>query len=140
MSTHDNSFHHIIPLKIYLAVAGALLVLTAVTVGVSFIDLGGWNAVVAVFVAAIKATLVALFFMHLKYDKKINLIVFLTAILFLTIMLTFTFFDIISRDDIYTEVGKPINDKAAMYDQLKSDTTAVHHESDSIPVIADDSL
>lgn len=114
---------HILPLRTYLAVAGALLVLTAMTVAVSYINLGGWNAVMAVFIAAIKASLVALFFMHLKYDKKINAIIFLAAILFLAIFLSFTFFDILSRGQIYTEVEKPINDKAGMYNAIPADST-----------------
>lgn len=115
---------HILPIRTYLAVAGVLLVLTAVTVAVSYIDLGGWNAVMAVFIAAVKASLVALFFMHLKYDKKINAVIFLAAILFLAIFLSLTFFDVLSRGRIYTEVEKPIRDKAAMYDTLPVDSTS----------------
>jgi cytochrome c oxidase subunit 4 len=128
MSTHEQSHQHILPLKTYLAVAGALMVLTVVTVAVSYVDLGGWNAVVAVFIAAIKASLVALFFMHLKYDNKVYLIIFLTSILFLALLLSLTFFDILTRGDIYKEVEHPIQEKAAMYEKLEGDSTAVHGE------------
>lgn len=125
MNPEAKSHYHVLPLRIYMAVAGALMVLTVVTVVVSFVNLGGWNAVTAVFIAALKASLVALFFMHLKYDKKINAIVFLAAILFLAIFLSFTFFDVLSRGHIYNEVEKPIKSKAAMYDAISSDSTRV---------------
>lgn len=128
MNSEAKSHHHILPLRTYMAVAGALMVLTVVTVAVSFVDMGGWNAVMAVFIAAIKASLVALFFMHLKYDKKINAIVFLAAILFLAIFLSFTFFDILSRGQIYTEVERPIMDKAAMYDAIPADSMTAGHD------------
>jgi cytochrome c oxidase subunit 4 len=80
-----SATHHIVPLRVYLGVAAMLFVLTGVTVGVSFIPLGGWNVVVALIVASIKATFVALIFMHLLYDKKIYLTIFVTAILFLAV-------------------------------------------------------
>ncbi|MCH8027221.1 MAG: cytochrome C oxidase subunit IV family protein, partial [candidate division Zixibacteria bacterium] len=63
-----NSGPHILPLRIYLGVAGALLLLTAFTTMVAREDFGSWNLIVALSIAATKATLVALFFMHLKYD------------------------------------------------------------------------
>ena len=70
-ATHKGA--HIVPLRVYLGIGAALMVMTAVTVGVSFIHLGGWNVVVALTIASIKATLVALVFMHLLYDKKLLL-------------------------------------------------------------------
>ena len=69
MSEH----HHITPLKIYLRVAGILFFLTAVTVWVSYVDLGFLNIVVALLIAGTKASIVALFFMHLLWDDKKNL-------------------------------------------------------------------
>ena len=65
---------HITPTKTYLIVAFALLILTAITVWVSFIDLGASNIAVALVIASIKALLVAFFFMHLYYDNKIYFI------------------------------------------------------------------
>ena len=62
--------HHIAPMKLYLGIGATLMILTAITVMVSFINLGGWNVVVALIIASIKGSLVALFFMHLYYDKK----------------------------------------------------------------------
>ena len=75
---------HTVPIRGYLAVFGALLVLTVVTVGVASLNLGeGTTVLVAVSIATIKAALVAMFFMHLKSEKPM---VFwplgLTAVLF----------------------------------------------------------
>jgi cytochrome c oxidase subunit 4 len=64
-STH--SAPHIVPLRAYIGVAAALFVLTVVTVAVSFVNLGGWNVVVALLIASVKSTLVAMVFMHLLY-------------------------------------------------------------------------
>ncbi|UCC81143.1 MAG: cytochrome C oxidase subunit IV family protein [Candidatus Zixiibacteriota bacterium] len=112
-STQEN--RHIIPARTYIAVGVGLLLLTAVTVGVSFIHLEGWNAIAAVGIASVKALLVALIFMHLLYDKKIFLVIFSTAILFLGIFLALTMFDILSRGEIYPEYEKTIEKNAVMY-------------------------
>src|SRR5688572_32113176 len=56
---------HVLPLWVYLATWGALMVLTIITVAVSYVDIGAFNLIVALLVATIKATIVALMFMHL---------------------------------------------------------------------------
>lgn len=119
-----KSGHHVTPLRIYLGVGIALVILTAITVGVAQINLGGWNAIVAVFIASIKATLVAFIFMHLWYDRKIFLIIFSVSIMFLTIFIALTMFDILSRGHIDEASARPIIPKAKMYEKLESDTTA----------------
>ncbi len=125
MSEHSKSHIHILPLKTYLSVGAALLVLTAVTVGVSFIPLGGFNVVVALSIASVKALLVALFFMHLLYDKKIFMIIFAVAILFLALFITFTMFDTMRRGDIDVMQAAPIEKDAVIYKERGSDSTAV---------------
>jgi cytochrome c oxidase subunit 4 len=129
-SAQEN--RHIIPAKIYIAVGVALLFLTAITVGVSFIHLGGWNAIAAVGIASVKALLVALIFMHLLYDKKVFLVIFSTAILFLGIFLALTMFDILSRGEIYPDYEKPIEKNAAIYE--KTDPAPANEaDGDSTP-------
>ncbi|MBD3233311.1 MAG: hypothetical protein GF315_06260 [candidate division Zixibacteria bacterium] len=124
---------HILPLRIYLGVGFALFILTGITVMISFVDLGGWNVTVALAVASIKAALVVLFFMHLLYDNKIYLTIFLTAIGFLAILIIFTMFDTMERGRLYPEKAKPIKPGAAIYereDSLSSrsvDTTKTDH-------------
>jgi cytochrome c oxidase subunit 4 len=71
----------------------ALLILTAVTIGASYIDLGNGNVVVALIIATIKASLVVLFFMHLRWDKPVYGIVAMAGFLFLGIFLMFSLMD-----------------------------------------------
>jgi cytochrome c oxidase subunit 4 len=128
----DKAAHssiHITPLKIYLGVGAALFILTGLTVTVAQINLGGWNAIVAVVIASIKATLVAFIFMHLLYDKKIFLVIFSAAIVFLTIFIALTMFDVVSRGDINPQSDQTISAEAAMYKNLKADTTSHHDEA-----------
>jgi cytochrome c oxidase subunit 4 len=106
---------HITPIKTYLAVAAALMVLTVITVAVSFVDLGPYNVTVALVIASIKALLVAFFFMHLFYDSKVYLIIFSMALLFLTIFLTLTMFDTTTRGAIDKDKAAPINKEATIY-------------------------
>lgn len=119
MSTSAKHAPHIVPMKVYLGVGAALFVLTAITVAISFIHLGGWNVVVALLIASIKASLVALVFMHLFYDKKSYLIIFLAAIMFLAVFIIFTMFDTMRRGEIDEESAGPIQKNAAMYDSIR---------------------
>ena len=61
---------HIVPVRVYVTILCTLLVLTVITVAVSKVDFGAMNIVVAMVIASIKAVLVGLFFMHLKYEDK----------------------------------------------------------------------
>ena len=85
MSDHSHDEHdgpHVLPLKVYIGVGTTLLVMTAVTVAVALIDLGGLNLPVAMIIATFKGTLVCLFFMHLAYDNKFFAFLFIGALLF----------------------------------------------------------
>jgi cytochrome c oxidase subunit IV len=126
MSTHSSPYH-IIPFKTYITVFTALLVLTVVTVAISFVDLGSYNLVIAMLVASIKASLVAMFFMHLYYDNKLNLIIFLISILFLAIFIIFIMFDTMTRDNIYKIKADPINPSSKIYDNQKSSKGGTGH-------------
>jgi cytochrome c oxidase subunit 4 len=88
---------HIVPIKIYFAVFTALLVLTATTTAISFLDLGPWNTVVALGIAFVKATLVALFFMHVKYSPPLTRIVIAGGLFWLAILLALTLSDFLTR-------------------------------------------
>ncbi|RME00858.1 MAG: hypothetical protein D6814_02730 [Calditrichaeota bacterium] len=129
MNRKEQSNHGVIPTPVYLAVGAALLLLTGLTVAVSFVHLGPFNLVVAMLIATLKASLVALFFMHLFYDNKLYMTVFLTAITFLGVFIILTMFDTMRRDDIYEEVAHPIKKQAVIYEKLKADSTATSHEA-----------
>jgi len=94
----DEGHHHVMPIKTYLQVSGGLLVLTILTVLVSYLDLGSAALAVAMTVAVIKAGLVIGYFMHLKYDTRFHAFVFFSTILFVAIFFALTFFDLKTRD------------------------------------------
>jgi cytochrome c oxidase subunit 4 len=78
---------HVVPPKVLLAVYGALLVLTLLTVGVTNFELGNWNVWVALLVALAKAAVVALYFMHLRWDSPFNAICLIAALFFVCIFI-----------------------------------------------------
>ena len=85
---------HVVPLPTLFSVLGVLLALTVLTVGASYFDFGRFGVWIALFIAAVKASLVVLVFMHLKYDRPCNAIVFIASFallaLFIAIALTDT--------------------------------------------------
>lgn len=94
MSDHSKSS----PLPTYFAVFFALLVGTAVTVYAATLDLGKYNAAVALTIASIKATLVALFFMHVKgASEKLTGVVVVAGFFFLAILLSLSLADYMTR-------------------------------------------
>jgi cytochrome c oxidase subunit 4 len=84
---------HALPVPVLLATAGALAALTAATVVTSRLDLGPWNIVLALGIASAKATLVALYFMHLRYQGRFQAVVFAGAVLFAVLLVGFVVFD-----------------------------------------------
>jgi cytochrome c oxidase subunit 4 len=97
MAAQGGSAEHAGSIGLYVAVFAALLVLTATTTVVAFVDLGPFNNVVAIGIAAVKATLVVLFFMHMKGSPRMVPIVFLSGIAWLFILLAITLADYFSR-------------------------------------------
>ncbi len=90
MSDHPKSS----PLIMYFAVWAALLLGTFITYKVAYIDLGRFNAAVALTIATVKALLVALFFMHLKgaHERLLKLVV-ISTVFFLFILLVLSMAD-----------------------------------------------
>lgn len=92
------SGHHISTDKILLSVAGALFILTIITVGVHYLALPHpWSIIVAMVVAVMKASLVALFFMNLYWDKKFNSILFIASLVFLALLVGLSLMDTLFR-------------------------------------------
>ena len=115
MSMHDSTTHagaHAIDdghahdpkaeARIYIATLIGLLILTAITVGASYIQFGSGaaNIVIALTIATIKAVLVSLFFMHLLHEKPVNAVIAVAGFLFLGIFLMFDFIDVDSRNNV----------------------------------------
>jgi|SRR6185295_12361823 len=105
MSTHtehaDNPKAEAVKYTITLVV---LLILTAITVGASYINFGSGNVVIALFIATVKGIIVALIFMHLLHDKPVNAVIAVAGFIFLGIFLLFDFLDVDSRTN-----PQPIN-------------------------------
>ncbi|MEY4065481.1 MAG: hypothetical protein RIR26_1689 [Pseudomonadota bacterium] len=100
---HGNE-PHVLPLKTYFGVFGALLVLTILTVVVSVIGLPQPAAIiVAMVVAVIKASLVVLWFMHLKYDDRFYSLIFIISLFFLVLFFVFTSMDVFTRGQVNPE-------------------------------------
>ena len=89
---------HVSSIKLYGAIFATLMVLTAVTVLVAYVDLGGMNKVVALGIATFKATLVVLYFMHVKYSSRLTKLVVMAGFFFLIILLGLTMTDYASRE------------------------------------------
>jgi cytochrome c oxidase subunit 4 len=134
MNNSDDHSNHVLPLWVYLGVFSALLVLTVTTVAVAQVDLGTTaNLIIAMVVACVKAGLVALFFMHLLYDKKIYLYVFMSSLVCLTIFIIFTGFDIFRRDAINPVTAQPIQAEGKIYPEIraKAATLSGHKGADT---------
>jgi len=84
---------HVVPFRVLATVWGLLLVLTVVTVAVAGVDLGSLNLAIALAIAILKASLVLLFFMHMRYDRPMNAIVFVSALLFFMLFVTLALLD-----------------------------------------------
>ncbi len=88
---------HVSPIKLYIGIFLTLMVLTAVTIMVAYVNLGPWNKVVALGIASFKATLVVLYFMHVKYASRMTKLIVVTGFFFLAILLGETMVDYSSR-------------------------------------------
>jgi cytochrome c oxidase subunit IV len=93
----ENETRHISSYTLLAAILGVLLVCTGITVGVSYVEMGFFNVPIALLIASTKATIVLLFFMHLKYEGKAIVISFTSTVIFLIIMIGFTFWDVAFR-------------------------------------------
>jgi cytochrome c oxidase subunit IV len=89
--------HHIIPLPVYFKVFWGLIALTVLTVAVTRVDFGLFNAIVAFGIATFKAVLVLGFFMHLKYDNMMNRVILLSGFFFLLVLWFFSAIDEVTR-------------------------------------------
>jgi cytochrome c oxidase subunit IV len=94
MAEHSE---HVVPVKVYVAIWAALICLTLTTYGVAKIDLGQFNILVAMLIAGVKSTLVALFFMHAFYSVRRTKLVILASLAWLATLLLLTMGDYLSR-------------------------------------------
>jgi len=91
---------HIVPRKTYYIVWALLMALMIITAALSRVPLGEWNTVIALAIATVKALLVLLFFMHLKYDSRFNALMFLSSLLFIGVFFAYTLNDTDRRGQV----------------------------------------
>jgi len=93
----ENEKHHIVPYRTFLLVLAVLLLLTGVSVAVTQINLGTLTVTIALFIAAIKSSLVLSIFMHLKFENKMFSFMAIGVILLIGVMIFITFLDYLYR-------------------------------------------
>jgi len=93
----EESQHHVVSPMIYIIVGSILLVLTGVTVWASFQEWGNFNAVAALAIAVVKAMIVVLFFMHVKYSSKLTKLTVIAGLFTFITLVGMTLSDYISR-------------------------------------------
>jgi cytochrome c oxidase subunit IV len=89
----QSGANHVVSMQVLTAVFLALVVLTGLTVAAAHVDLGGGNLVLALVIASVKASLVLLYFMHLRYDRPFNMAVFATCLAFVVLFISLVLTD-----------------------------------------------
>ncbi len=96
-SSHDeHGISHVMSIPMLLGVFAALMVFTLLTVAATWVNLGWFNLPIAMAIATVKATLVALYFMHLRYDAPFNGLAFIAALLFMAVFILIVLLDTIA--------------------------------------------
>src|SRR5580700_2094635 len=106
-----DDFHvhaHVSSVKFYVGILAALMFFTLLTVAVASVHLGPLNLAVAVVIASIKATLVVMFFMHLKYDSKFNATIVICSLLFIGVFFAYTMNDTDRRAEVDDAQGSMV--------------------------------
>ncbi len=108
----DHGVGHVVPLRLLFVTGSALLVLTLLTVWIASFDFGAANIGIAMGIACLKASLVVLFFMHLRWDRPFHSFVFVGSIFFVGIFISFALSDAIAyRGDIIVGNGVDVQTK-----------------------------
>jgi len=94
---HSHGDHHIIPTRTYWIVIAWLMVLLIVTLGAAMADLGALNLPIAMAIAVVKAVLVVLYFMHVKFSTRLVKFFAMAALIWLLIMFVLTLQDYLFR-------------------------------------------
>jgi len=88
---------HVVPVRTYFVIFMTLLAMTALTTAAAFVDLGPFSNIVAMAIASFKATLVILFFMHVRYSTKLTSLVVTAGLFWLAILIALTLADYFTR-------------------------------------------
>jgi cytochrome c oxidase subunit 4 len=124
---HDGP--HIVPKSLLLKVFGGLILLTILTVAVAYVPLGPLTVPVALGVAGAKATLVVLFFMHLKYDNPVNALTFTIGTIFVVVFITITLLDTAFRGDLGNVAQQTVQEIEAEEERAQQRQEAIPADS-----------
>ena len=89
--------HHVVPVRVYLVIFALLIIMTAITTAVAFVDLGRMNVVIMLAIAVTKATLVVLYFMHVRWGEQLLKVAIGTAVACFLVMIGLTLSDLLVR-------------------------------------------
>ena len=95
---HDHEGPHIAPIRMYVAIVSLLFLMTAITVCAAFVELGALGTPVALGIAIFKASMVVLFFMHVRYNTPLMWVFAGAGFFWLLIMFSLTMQDYVTRD------------------------------------------
>ena len=108
---HDDHGHvgHVVPTPFLGAILVALLFLTFITVAATWFDLGRLNIWIAMIIATVKAALVGMYFMHLRWDRPFNAMVLIASLLFVSLFIVFSMMDtaVYQKDLITPAINLP---------------------------------
>jgi cytochrome c oxidase subunit 4 len=93
----EEAQHHVVSPTVYVVIFLALLVFTALTVGASYVEMGIFNPIAAILIACVKAVIVVLFFMHVKYSSKLTKLTVFCGLFTFLALIGMTLADYISR-------------------------------------------
>ncbi|MEW4528461.1 cytochrome C oxidase subunit IV family protein [Maioricimonas sp. JC845] len=109
MDSHDShEIAHVMPLKVLFSIFGLLIFFTILTVAIAQLHLGRWEIIISMLIATTKASLVAIYFMHLRYDNPFNAMVFVFSLVFVALFLGFTLVDVEQYQPDLIPVQDPI--------------------------------
>ncbi len=97
MQAHAHEKHHVIPYSLYIMIWAALIALTGVTVGVSYVDMKSVAILTALLIATVKATLVLLYFMHIRFERPLYSAMIIAVLVTYGVFVALTFSDYFYR-------------------------------------------
>ncbi len=130
MSSSHEAHHHIVPIPVYAAIFATLLFGTALTVWAAYQDFGFLNLPIALAIATVKASLVVLYFMHVKYASKLTQLASVLGFIWLALLLGMTSSGVLTREWIGTGPGwalQPVDAGAVHHDLATGGTAAAEH-------------
>ena len=89
----DAAVGHVVPIRTLIGVLATLVALTVITVAVTYVHLGPLNLAVALLIAMVKASLVLLYFMHLRWDRPFHAVVLISALVFVMVFIGLALLD-----------------------------------------------